>query len=199
MSIADLPPKRLMTVEEFLELPDDGVDRELINGELWEESPEEDEDEPKSLRNADHSLIEANVCCLIKNWRDALTAPRGKVAVGEAAFRLQPAQASFVGVDVAYVSDEVPIDRIGQRAFFDGPPVLAVEILSPSDRHGNLVKKVCAYLEVRTVFWVVDVDLRTVVVYRPGGSPESYNDTQELDAAPDLPGFHVPVAKFFET
>ena len=35
MSIAD-PPRKTMTAEEIMALPDDGIDREMIRGELRE-------------------------------------------------------------------------------------------------------------------------------------------------------------------
>ena len=45
----------------------------------------------------------------------------------------------------------------------DGPPVLAVEILSPKDKHEEVVEKINAYLESGVALvWIVDPDLRTV-------------------------------------
>jgi hypothetical protein len=61
MSAGISPPKpKLMTAEEFLALPDDGVDRELIEGELKERG--------MTYRNRFHSGIEANVVFSLKLW-----------------------------------------------------------------------------------------------------------------------------------
>jgi Uma2 family endonuclease len=104
----------------------------------------------------------------------------------------------YVGIDVAYISDEVAIGIDGKRKFFDGPPILAVEILSPSDEHGDVVEKIESYLEVGTVVWIADTNFRTITVYRPGEGPVMFNDRQELDGDPYLPGFRVPVIKLFK-
>ncbi|MFO0952484.1 MAG: Uma2 family endonuclease [Isosphaeraceae bacterium] len=189
MSIAVAPPARGLTAEDLLRLPDDGVERELIRGELREWG--------MTRRNPSHSESEASVTAELKSWRDRQPTPRGKVVAGEASFRLSREPETFVGIDVAYVSPEMAAEHPRSRAYFDGPPVLAVEILSPSDRHELVVEKVRVYLEVGTVVWLVDPDFRTVTVHRPGEPPVGLNDRQELDADPYLPGFRASVARFF--
>jgi Uma2 family endonuclease len=54
------------------------------------------------------------------------------------------------------------------------------------------------YLEVGTVVWVADPDFRTVAVHRPGEPPVTYNERQEIDGDPYLPGFRVLVSRLFE-
>ena len=60
---------------------------------------------------------------------------------GEAGFVLRQNPPSGVGIDIAYVSAEVAA-RQPDAAYFDGPPVLAVEILSPSDTQESIDEKV---------------------------------------------------------
>src|SRR4051812_32491393 len=122
MSLAT-PPARPMTAEELMALPDDGVERELIRGELREK--------PMTRRNPMHSEVEANIAHLLKHWLDQQPQPRGKVHSGEAAFRLRREPETFVGIDVAYASAELVAKTDKRKAFYDGQPVLAVEILSP--------------------------------------------------------------------
>ena len=76
---------------------------------------------------------------------------------------------TLVGIDVAYVSAEVVKATPAKTPFFEGPPILAVEILSPSDAHEDVVTKVSVYLEAGTVVWVVDPYFQTVAVHRPMG------------------------------
>jgi Uma2 family endonuclease len=190
MSVATDPVKRrLMTAEEFLALPDDGTDRELIQGVLRER--------PTTFRNRHHSRVETRTAKILDNWLDTQREPRGIVHSGEAGFRLRREPDTVVGIDVAYASAELVASTDAKATIYDGPPVLAVEILSPSDQSSDIADKIDNYLEVGTVVWVVDPRFRTVVVYRPGREPEMFNATQEISGEPELPGFRVPVADFF--
>jgi Uma2 family endonuclease len=195
MSLAEWTALKPMTVEELLALPDDGVERDLIRGELRERS----KGLPMTRRNPMHSETEMLIGHELLLWLETQPIPRGKVVGGEAGFRLKIDPVTFVGIDVAYVSPEMAANHDKKRKYFDGPPVLAVEVLSPSDIHEEIVEKVELYLEVGTVAWLVDPDFRTVAVHRPGEPPATFNDRQEIDGNPYLPGFRVPVARFFES
>lgn len=188
MSIAD-PIPRPLTAEALIDRPDDGVHRELIRGELREQ--------PMTARNHVHSTIEAQVARLLGNWLDTQPRPRGRIVCGEAGFRLSRDPETLVGIDVAYASAEL-VAATGRRpGFFDGPPVLAVEILSPSDRHEQVVEKVGLYLEVGTIVWVIDPDFQTVAIHRPGRVVQLHNEKDELDGGPELPGFRLALALLF--
>jgi Uma2 family endonuclease len=190
MSLADVtsPP---MTAEEFLCLADDDeVERDLIRGELREW--------PMTRRNPMHGESESLIGHYLWAWIMSRPRPWGKVLSGESSFRLKGDPVTFVGIDVAYVSAEMAALHGRRRKFYEGPLVLAVEILSPSDQHERIVEKVETYLEAGVVVWVVDPDFRTVAVHRPGEPPVVYNETQELDGEPYLPGFRVAVARLFE-
>lgn len=190
MSIAEAPASGPLTAEYLASLPDDGVERDLIRGELRER--------PMTRRNPCHSLTETLISHRLWEWVDLQPTPRGQVVGGEAGFRLKRDPVTYVGIDVAYVSAEMVASHDRKRKFFDGPPVLAVEILSPSDLHEDIVEKVELYLEVGSIVWVVDPDFRTVSVHRAGQPPETFNDQQELDGSSYLPGFKVRVARFFD-
>jgi Uma2 family endonuclease len=180
-----------MTTEEMLALPDDGMDRELIHGQLREK--------PMTKRNRWHSVAEAQIAMLLGIWLKGQPEPRGRVVSGEAGFRLRRNPDTSVGIDVAYVSLEVVAATPDSAPFFEGPPTLAVEILSPSDKQEEIDDKIAAYLEFGVLLvWVVNPRFRTVCVYRPGAAPELFNEHQELSAEPHLPGFRTPVAAIFE-
>ncbi len=191
MSTATVPPERkTITAEQLMALPDDGVRREIIQGELRET--------PMTRRNWKHSGVEANISKLLGNWLDQQPEPRGRINSGEAGFRLRREPEVFVGIDVAYASAELVAATSRKQSFYDGPPVLAVEILSPSDTHEEVVEKIGLYLEVGSIVWEVDPDIRRVTVHRPGQPPQMFNETQELSGEPYLPGFRVPLARIFE-
>jgi Uma2 family endonuclease len=192
MSLAEPPPQtKLMTAEEYAALPDDGTDRDLIGGRIrvWGTK--------MTWRNRVHSRIETRTAKLLDNWLDSHPEVGGQVVSGAAGFRLVRDPQALVGIDVAYASAELVAATDASLSYFDGPPVLAVEILSPSDSHEKVVAKIRGYLDAGAVVWVIDPDFRTVRVHRPGLEVETFNALQELSGEPYLPGFHLAVAQLF--
>jgi Uma2 family endonuclease len=189
---APIAPVRLMTAEEFLALPDDGIDRDLINGIVREWGLR------MTRRNRVHSQVEANLSYFLVDWVRKQPEPRGAVHSGEAGCILARDPDVTVGIDVLYLSPELAARPMDDTTMIDGVPTLAVEILSPSNTEEEVNDKLDAYRSARvTLVWVVDPHLRTVTVLRPDTGPELFNDTQELTAEPHLPGFRVPVADIF--
>lgn len=185
-------PPRLLTTEDLLALPDDGVERWLIKGQLREK--------PRTVRNQAHSEIVIAVGHFLEAWRRSQPEPRGRVAGGEAGVRLRRTPDSTVGIDVTYYTAEVAARRDeGNTTLVDGAPVLAVEVLSPNDAIGEINEKIAEYLDAGVLLvWVIDPTHRTVTVHRPGERPVMFNDAQELTAEPHLPGFRVTIAQLFE-
>jgi Uma2 family endonuclease len=178
-----------MTTEEAMALPDDGIERELIRGELREK--------PLTKRNRWYSRTEARIAQVLQNWLDSCDPPRGAIVSGEAGFRLQRDPDSTVGRDVAYVSAEVAAHQ-PDAPYFEGPPILAVEILSPSDKQEEVDEKIQLYLQTGVaIVWVVHPRFKTITVYRPGADPMMFSGGQELTAEPHLPSFHVSLTRLF--
>lgn len=178
----------LMTAEEFLALPDDDMDRMLIEGRLWEK--------PMTRRNRWQSRIEARVAGLLDRWLSMRPKPWGEIFSGEAAFRISPE--TVVGIDVAYASAEIAARDPEDTRVVDGPPLLAVEILSPSDTLEEITAKVESYLKANVpLVWIIDPHFQTVTVYRPEGRPELLYGDDELIGDPHLPGFRVRASQVF--
>jgi Uma2 family endonuclease len=151
MSTAELPAEaepKTMTFEEFMALPDDGTDRELIRGVVRVRGIKGN---GMTIRNRFHARTEAPFAKRLDNWLDGQPEPRGEVVSGEAGFRLRGAEDSAIGIDVAYASRELVAAAGPKQLLSDGPPVLAVEILSPSDTFGDVTDRVELYCEVGTV------------------------------------------------
>lgn len=70
MSVAETP--RTMTAEELLAMPDDGVERWLIRGELRENLKSE-----MNRRNPDHSGTMTRVAAFLDQWLRSRPQPRG--------------------------------------------------------------------------------------------------------------------------
>jgi len=194
MSIVEIPRK--MTAEELLAMPDDGVERWIIRGEL-----RENRETNMNLRSPDHGRTTINVGRVLKNWVLAQIAPRGNVYGSDATFKMRPDSSTVAGVDVAYVSPELEarIPRGKRAKVVEGVPVLVAEVLSPSDRHSDVTERVQDFLDAGVaIVWVLDPDFQTVSVFRANQEPRSFSRSDELTAEPDLPGFQVRVGELFE-
>jgi Uma2 family endonuclease len=189
MTIVSEP--KLMTTEELLALPDDGVERWLINGELREGG--------MTRRRYKHSRVQPRIAHHLLTWLETQPEPRGDVVDGDAGFRLRTNPDTTVGIDVAYIdADLAARGAQDEDRWLRGAPVIAVEVLSPSDEHERAVEKIETYINSGVkVVWIVDPDLETVIVYRPDRMPELFNKSTTLDAEPHLPGFSVAVSTFF--
>jgi Uma2 family endonuclease len=73
-------------------------------------------------------------------------------------------------------------------------PDLAVEVLSPGDRPGEVLAKVADWLTggARLV-WVLDPERRQVRVFRTDGSESLLGESDALDGEDVLPGFSCPL------
>jgi Uma2 family endonuclease len=197
MSTAVASEKKVWTTEELLAMPDDGVERWLIRGKLYEKHPNE-ENSDMTKRNRFHSVTEGRVTAALGGWLKTQPEPRGEVVCGEVGFILQREPDSTVGIDVAVISAEMADANPDDTSMFDGVPLLAVEIRSPYDTEGEMVDKVQDYLAAGTpLVWVISPAFRTVTVYRPDAEPVLFNRTQTISADPVLPGFSCPVADLF--
>jgi Uma2 family endonuclease len=179
----------MMTMEQMLALPDNRrVERELIRGELRER--------PSVIATRHYGCVMARLTRFLGDALGESSETRGE-SVSRAGFRLHRDPDTVVDIDIAYVSAEIAMQS-PESPCFEGSPVLAVEILLPSDLQGEIDEKVDLYLESGVaVVWVINPKFRTITAFRPGAEPEFFNALQELSAEPHLPGFRVPVARLF--
>jgi Uma2 family endonuclease len=181
----------LMTTQDLLAMPDDGIDRELSRGRLREF--------PMTRRGRRHTKTGSNIAALLKIWLKTQPLPRGEVLTGEAGFQLQHDPDTTVGIDVAYISPATATSAPEDAYIIDDIPLLAVEILSPSDSQEGIYEKVQDYIDAKVpIVWLVEPVFKTVTVYRPGKPPEMFVVGQEITAKPQLPGFKAPVIEIFE-
>jgi Uma2 family endonuclease len=180
-----------MRIDELLAMPEDGVDRHLIRGRLRER--------PAELRGRLHASATAWIAHALANWLDQQPAPRGVVLSGSVGCILRRDPDTFVDIDLVYISAETNDSQSEETPFLDGAPVVAVEILSPSDKQEEIDEKVSEYLVCGVAqVWVVNPRFRTITVYRPDAEPVLFNVHQTLTAEPHLPGFSLPLARVFE-
>ena len=192
MSAAVAP--KLMTVDEFLALPDDGVERWLIRGELREKR-----DTDKTRRNRPHSITEARLSKILGIWLDIQPAPRGEVVCGEAGFVLRRTPETIsAGVDVAVITSSQADAITPDTTLIEGPPTMIAEVLSPNDTQEEVTERVSEYLECGVpMVWILNPYFRTVTVHRPNVHPVALDSRDTLNGEPELPGFSCRVADFF--
>jgi len=192
------PTTKIWTTEDLLALPDDGVERWIINGQL-REKPSEFQEAKMTVRNRHHCRLTISVGVVITAWLKTRPKPRGEVYGGELGVLL-PGRTSTLGVDVAYAGpDIVEVQDDDNTTLLEGVPTLVVEILSPNDTQVQVREKVREYLRAGVPqVWVLEPDDQTVKVHRPGLSTDAYGISQRIPEHPAMPGFSPTVAELFE-
>ena len=171
-----------MTVEEFENLPDSPNRHELIKGELLTMNP------PKSL----HGRVVINLAIILGQH---IKANRLGVVYAESGYHLERDPDTVLGPDMSFLSGE-HIDE-ADDGYYQGPPDLAIEVLSPSNRKSYVERKLAIYLERGTKsVWLVNPRRRTVEVV---SSPNDRRILHEEDELVDdtVPGFRVKVSEIF--
>src|SRR4051794_3912958 len=143
----------LMTAEELLQLPDDGMRHELVRGELRTMSP----------TGSDHGYATGEIAhslgAYVKSRR------LGVMVTGDMGFRISRQPDTVRAPDVAFIR----ADRVVRgRGFYEGPPDVAFEVISPNDRSSEVKEKTADWLSAGTrAVVLVDPQHETVRIHRP--------------------------------
>jgi Uma2 family endonuclease len=178
-----------MTAAEYLALPEDGPERMLIAGELWES----DTVRPHGFRQAQ---AVARTATELECWAERQPEPRGAVLI--LAGVVLDADTAF-GIDVTYFSASVmTVQSDEPDAVMVGSPTLAVEVLAPEDIPVWQSTRLAAYRRAKVrLVWLLDPELRTVTAIRPDVSTATFSGTLDVTAQDVLPGFRVPAVDLF--
>src|ERR1041385_4620711 len=171
-----------MTAEELGNLPDEPLRHELIKGELL----------TMSLPKYEHMRIPTNLTSMLAQY---VKANRLGEVYGEGGYKLESDPDTVLGPDVSFVSQDRI--RLSPEGYFEGPPDLAIEVLSPGDRKGKVEYKLSLWLEFgATSVWLVNPRKRTVEIIASTGERRTLHETDEL-VDDTIPGFRVPVSEIF--
>ena len=147
-SIQEVPVPHTMTLEEFLENDIEGY--EYVQGELV----------PMAAAAIVHGEIGVNVIIPLGSY--IRENKLGRLYTIETTFQLDD---RVVKPDIAFVSTERLSDD--KLKGFAVAPELAIEIVSPMDKHYDVTEKALAYLKSGTrLVWVIEPVAKTVMVYR---------------------------------
>jgi Uma2 family endonuclease len=147
-----VPASSKLTYEDLAALPDDGKRHELIDGEHFV-TPS-----PRSV----HQLIAGNLYYLLRDYLKSH--PLGVVMI--APYDIVLSQFDVVVPDLVYFTRE-RFEQVVDEKNAQGPPNLAVEVLSPRSRRRDELIKRRLYERVGIEeYWVIDPEIDTVRVYR---------------------------------
>jgi Uma2 family endonuclease len=122
----------------------------------------------------------------------------GKVFIGDAGVFMQRDPDTVRGPDVLFVRTSRLPPREALKSYFEIPPDLCVEVVSPTDRWSKITEKVDMFLAFGVILvWVIDPQTRTAHVYRKGREVRVVLSTESLDGEDVLPGFALPLAELF--
>ncbi len=123
--------------------------------------------------------------------------PLGVLTGAETGFQIAHHPDTVRASDVGFVcSARVPEEPV--KGFFPGAPDLAVEVLSPDDRAGEVLAKVWDWLDAGCHgVWVVDPRTRSITIYRSRREVAVLSNADFLTDEQLLPGFRVSVAMVF--
>ena len=181
--MANVPADRLLTAEDLMAIPDDGWKYELAHGRL--------------VRMAPASWVPGVVGTRVSHQIDSFLDehPIGFTSAADTGFLLRRDPDVVRAPDIGFVrAERVSATDLPPR-FFPGPPDLAIEVLSPTDRMPDVLHKIADYLDAGTrLVWFLDPQRRTAMVFRADGSITVLGANDQIDGEDVLPGFRLRLA-----
>jgi Uma2 family endonuclease len=173
-----------LTFEEFQKLPErEGTIYELDEGELlMEPSP--------AIR---HNLVRQRIALKLMQFVES---GRLGIVLEEMDFRLSPD--TVRNPDVAFISSSHAENLDVDRSPVDGAPVLAIEVISPSNTAQDMVKKTQQYLNAGSqIVWIIYPSLRLAESHSSSGTRQ-IREPGLLRAEELLPGFPLSLTYVFD-
>ena len=176
----------LVTAEQLLHMPDDGMRRELVAGRVKTALP----------AGWQHGLIAGRLCtelgCYVEKRKN------GVILSGGTGFLLASDPDTVRAPDLAFICRERLSAQMPTEAFWPGPPDLAVEVVSPGDTVHEVDDKVKSWLDAGTrSVWVIDPKWRSVTVYRSATRVTVLTENDELSGEEVVEGFRCLVGDLF--
>ncbi|MCY3691943.1 MAG: Uma2 family endonuclease [Chloroflexota bacterium] len=174
---------KLMTADELILLPDNGMRQELVRGELIEMPP------PGKA----HGVTSTRFGATLFNYADA----NDYGTVGDNhGYRLESNPDTVRAPDVAWFAPGHPAEQTD--GYPERAPDLVVEIKSPSDSPRDVAERAQMWLDFGAQeVWYGDPQTTSVTRYRPEQEPETLSEGDILDGGDLLPGFSIPVWRLF--
>jgi Uma2 family endonuclease len=176
---------RLYTAQDLADMPDDGKIYELHNGVLIEVAG-------SKLRQ---SRLAAWIIHLLFSFIEQhklggmVTGADGTAQLNDYNTRIP---------DVSYISAG-QAKKQDDNSYLQGAPDLAIEVVSPSNSNLEMQQRAGEYLSADArLVWIVNPEMRTVDVYRPGGLRTVLSGDGVLDGGDVLPGLALSLREIFK-
>jgi len=178
--------RKPVTAEELLRIPDDGLRRELVRGEVRTMAP---------AGNV-HGRIAIDVSTPLDQYVRAHDL--GVVFAAETGFKIAGNPDTVRAPDAAFVRRE-RVEAVGEvEGYWPEAPDLAVEVVSPNDLFAEVEEKVADLLAAGTrVILVVNPRARTAVVRLSEKVARILSEEEILDGGQVVPGWTLSVADVF--
>lgn len=174
-----------VTDEDLLRMPRDGQKYERVDGQVRVS--------PGGVR---HSAVTLRLAARLLAFVSARKL--GHVLESSPGFRWpgrNPERPDNVrSPDVSFIAAGRFPDEREPEGFAALAPDLAVEVVSPSDRHGDVLEKVGEYLDAGTrLVWVINPERRTAAAYRSDTDVRVISESDVLEGEDVVPGFACPL------
>ena len=178
---------KLLTAEEYGQLPDDGRLTELVRGRIIE----------INRPFTSHGYYVSRVAAIL--WSIVEQNKLGRVVSGDAGVVTHRDPDSVRGLDVAFYSyQRIPPGQL-PKGYWPASPELVLEIRSEDDRWKEIIQKVGEYLGSNVLSVVViDPASQRVHVFSADNEATILNSSDSLTFPDLLPGFEIVVGRLFE-
>jgi Uma2 family endonuclease len=177
---------RLLTIEEYAALPDDGRPTELVRGEIVE----------MSRPTPRHGEVCGTTAFHLKRF--AVEHDRGRGVTNDAGIITERDPDTLRGADVAFYSyDRVPRGPLPNE-YLAVAPEIVFEVKSADDRWTNIYEKIGEYLNAGVLAVVVLDPAELVAHVFTAEAPRKFRADEVLELPEPLADFRIEVGRLFE-
>ena len=180
---------KLMTAEEFYDWTHRPENRdkhfELEEGKVVEVSRPGDR----------HGTVCGLAAFILIGYTRAIK--KGHVTTNDTGIVLARDPDTVRGADVALYLEKVKFKQLKIK-YEDRLPKLIVEVLSPNDHRGKILKRIAKFLQKGVAMaWLLDPEEETLTIFMPNREPVVLERDEEVAGLKLLPDFRCKVADFF--